>query len=257
MHIRRLTDKEKILNFLETDRLYAAYAIGDLEPELYKLTEWMGVDDAGELRAIALLYKGFDFPVLFLMGEPTGLASVLRLGMRPQRAYLTCKNRHMPTVKAFYRAETPIPMWRMTVQPSDFRAVHSSDVIALSPRHTEELQQLYAKGSAGAFSPTQLATGVFFGVRDWNRIVAAAGTHLVSPTYGVAAVGNVYTDEASRGCGYGTAITSAVVAELFRRGIRHVILNVAQTNIAAIRIYERLGFSKYCPFLEMMAARRR
>jgi predicted GNAT family acetyltransferase len=44
--------------------------------------------------------------------------------------------------------------------------------------------------------------------------------------------------------------TSAVVAELLQLGIRDVILNVNQDNATAIRIYERLGFERYCPFLE-------
>jgi predicted GNAT family acetyltransferase len=81
-------------------------------------------------------------------------------------------------------------------------------------------------------------------------LVAAAGTHLVSATYGVAAVGNVFTHPDHRGQGYGTVTTSAVVAELLRRGIRDVILNVGQDNAGAIGIYERLGFERYCPFLE-------
>ena len=31
-----LTDKAQILSYLETDRLYAAYAIGDLEPGMFE-----------------------------------------------------------------------------------------------------------------------------------------------------------------------------------------------------------------------------
>ena len=74
MHMRQLTDKTEILGFLETDRLYAAYAIGDLEPGLFAQSEWVGAEQAGQLRALALLYKGFDPPFLFLMGQPAGLA---------------------------------------------------------------------------------------------------------------------------------------------------------------------------------------
>ena len=58
-----------------------------------------------------------------------------------------------------------------------------------------------------------------------NRLVAVAGTHLVSPTYGVAAVGNVFTHPGHRRQGYASAATSAVVTELLDRGIQDVILN--------------------------------
>jgi RimJ/RimL family protein N-acetyltransferase len=249
-------DKEVILDYLKTDRSYAAYAIGDLQPELFGMTEWAGAENAGQIRAIALLYKGLDPPALFLMGEPAGLTSVLRLRMRPRRVYLTCREQHRPVVQAFYNTESASPMWRMTLTRRDFQPSHSPEVISLSPRHTEELKRLYAQGGGGAFSPIQLATGVFFGVRDRDRIVAAAGTHLVSLAYGVAAVGNVYTDRDFRGRGYGTSTTCAVVADLFQRGIRHIVLNVAQANAEAIRIYQTIGFTIYCPFVEMLALRK-
>jgi len=234
MHVRQLTDKQEILDYLETDRCYAAYAIGDLEPELFAHSQWAGAHEDGQVRAIALLYQGLDPPALLLMGEPSGL----------------------PVVQTFYRTEPPTRMWRMSLQPGDFRPVPLPEVAALSPRHTDALRRLYAQAGGLAFSPTQLATGVFYGVSDRGRIVAAAGTHLISPNYGIGAVGNVYTEEAYRGRGYGTATTSAVVTELLGRGIRNIILNVAQVNTTAIRLYERLGFTKYCPFLEMLAQRR-
>jgi RimJ/RimL family protein N-acetyltransferase len=256
MRVHRLTDKERILQFLETDRSYAAYAIGDLEPSLFRQTRWVGTELAGQLCTVALLFKGIDPPALFLMGDPAGLSAILHLRIRDRRVYVTCKPEHLPPVGAFYQAEEPIPMWRMTVQANEFRPVQSGDVAPLSPRHTEELERLYAQGGGMAFSPTQLATGVYFGVVEYGQVVAAAGTHLISPTYGLAAVGNVYTQDSRRGRGYGTATTSAVLAQLFERGIRHVFLNVAQANTIAIGIYERLGFTKSCAFLEMLAVRK-
>jgi RimJ/RimL family protein N-acetyltransferase len=255
MRARQLTDRQEILNFLESDRLYAAYAIGDLEPELFANSEWVAAADRGRMCAIALLFKGIDPPALFLMGETLGLAPILRLGLRQRRVYLTCREKHLPAVQAFYNTEAPIPMWRMTCQRSDFRPVSTAGTMALSPRHTDELKRLYLQGGGDAFSPLQLATGVFYGVRERGRLVAAAGTHLISPTYGVAAVGNVFTEAPCRGQGYGTATTSAVVSTLFRRGIRDVMLNVAQANRSAIGLYERLGFRRYCPFFEMLAVR--
>jgi predicted GNAT family acetyltransferase len=151
----------------------------------------------------------------------------------------------------------PIPMWRLTVTRSSFQPTQSPAVVSLSTRNTDQLERMYSEGGGGAFSPTQLTNGVFFGVHDRDQIVAVAGTHLVSPNYRLAAVGNVYTANGYRCRGYGSATTSAVVAELFRRGLDCVFLNVAQANAAAIRIYERLGFTKYCPFLEMLALRKR
>jgi predicted GNAT family acetyltransferase len=92
--------------------------------------------------------------------------------------------------------------------------------------------------------------GVYWGVVQGDRIVAAAGTHLVSDTHGVAAIGNVFTHPDLRGRGLGRAVTGAVLADLGSRGIRTVILNVSQSNAVAVRMYERLGFKRHCAFVE-------
>ena len=67
-----LTDKVQILAALQTDRLYAAYAIGDLEPELFAQCTWVGASEAGRVQALALHYRGLEPPALFLMGETGG-----------------------------------------------------------------------------------------------------------------------------------------------------------------------------------------
>jgi len=83
-----------------------------------------------------------------------------------------------------------------------------------------------------------------------------AGTHLVAPEEGVAAIGNVYTRPECRGRGLATRLTGAVAAELVRRGIPLVALNVCPENLPAMRAYRRLGFFKYCEFVEGLAVRR-
>jgi ribosomal protein S18 acetylase RimI-like enzyme len=47
-----------------------------------------------------------------------------------------------------------------------------------------------------------------------------------------------------------------VVAALLRRDIREIVLNVAQANAPALHVYEKLGFERYCPFLEGPATKR-
>lgn len=95
--------------------------------------------------------------------------------------------------------------------------------------------------------------GVFFGIREGEELVAVAGTHLVAPAEGVGAVGNIYTRRDRRGRGLAARATTAVANELLRRNVRTVALNVSKKNATAIRLYERLGFEKYCLFLEGLA----
>jgi GNAT superfamily N-acetyltransferase len=248
--ISALTDKSEILAYLETDRFYTAYAIGDLEPGMFEQCTWVGAEKAGQLQALALYFRGLKLPALLLMGHVDGLRAILEEGaLYPERAYLTCRAEHLAMVRYFYAWDEPIPMWRMVLQPARFQPIEGG-CIRLGPSHSDQLMALYACGEGNAFGPSQIQRGVFYGFFSDGCLAAAAGTHLVSPTYGVAAVGNVLTHPDYRGRGYGTASTSAVVAELLRLGIRDVILNVSQDNAVAIGIYERLGFERYCPFFE-------
>jgi predicted GNAT family acetyltransferase len=147
-------------------------------------------------------------------------------------------------------------MWRMALRPGSLLP-HGKDCLRLTAAHTDQLLELYALSELGAFSPTQVEQGVFYGVLLHGQLVAAAGTHLVSSTYGVAAMGNIFTHPEHRRRGYGTSATRAVSGELLRRGINDIVLNVSQANAGAIRIYERLGFERYCSFLEGPASARR
>ncbi len=246
---RKLTDKSEILAYLEADHLYAAYAIGDLEPGMFEQSTWAGAEAEGRLQALALYFRGLELPALFLIGDGHGLRAILGDVLRPERVYLTCRAEHLVTARDFYAWEEMTPMWRMVLRRARFRPAEG-ECLRLEPVHARQLTELYALSTGNAFSPAQMQHGVFYGALSDGDLVAAAGTHLVSPTYGVAAVGNVFTHPDYRGRGYGTVTTSAVVAELLRSGIRDVILNVNQDNATAIRIYERLGFERYCPFLE-------
>jgi RimJ/RimL family protein N-acetyltransferase len=249
-----LTERSPIYAYLETDRLYATYLIGDLEPGMYEQCRWVGARAEGRLHALALLYGGLTPPPLVLMGDRDGLHAILEGDYFPEQVYLTCRPENLDMTRALYAWERETLMWRMVLPPARFRHV-AGDCVPLTPAHAEQLTRLFTFGGGLAFSPEQIARGVFYGVFIEDQIVAVAGTHLVSPTYGVAGIGNIFVHPDCRGRGYGTAATSAVANELLRRGIRDVVLNVDQDNAPAIHVYEKLGFECYCPFYEGPAVR--
>ena len=76
-----------------------------------------------------------------------------------------------------------------------------------------------------------------------------------SRTESVAGVGNVFTRPDCRGQGLAQTVTSAVVMALKEAGIRTLGLNVEQTNPAAIRAYERIGFRAHFTYYEGLAER--
>jgi GNAT superfamily N-acetyltransferase len=253
-HTRTTADKAAILAFLERDRLYAAYAIGDLSPGLFEDSTWAIAERNGQVSALVLHYRGLTPPALFLMGANEGLSAILSCCLSPSKVYLSCRSTHLAVTRATYRWHEMIPMWRMVLRPALFRPVATA-CISLSLSHAVQLCDLYALGGGDAFTPAQLEQGVFYGIEMDDQIVAVAGTHLVSPEYGVAALGNIFTHPAYRGMGHGTTTTSAVISALLRAGIRDIVLNVSQANEAAVHLYEKLGFGRYCPFIEGPAER--
>jgi len=245
----KTTNKHTILPFLETDRLYAAYAIGDMEPDMFRQCTWALALRHGEPQALALHYRGLNPPALFLMGDDEGVEDLLAHELHPKRVYVTCREEHLSTAFQFYHWEEIEPMWRLVVRAEQFLPT-SGQCSRLTAADLDELRALYSRGGADAFAPSQLEKGVFYGVRSRGMLLSAAGTHLVSVNYGVAAVGNVFTHPEHRRQGWGRQVTSAVVHDLLVLGIRDVVLNINQENTGAVHTYESLGFIRYCPFVE-------
>ena len=251
----RLTaDRSKLLAYLDEDRPYAALAIGDLEPRLFADSTFAVAETDGRIGAMAMHYRGITPSPLQLMGDTDGLRAVLAERLRPEVAYVVARPEHVPVVEEYYDWGSPGLMSRMALRGDDFRG-EGGDCLRLTPADLDDLTAFYAKGGVNSFSPVHMERNVFYGLFEDGRLVAAAGTHLVSRTYGVAAVANVYTTPRRRGRGYGTATTSAVVHDLARQGIRDIVLTVGQGNDAAIRVYERLGFGGHCPIVAGLARR--
>ena len=250
MTIRRLTDRTEIQAYLETDRDYAAYALGDLDEGFFEKCTWRVAEEGDAIRALTLEYFGFAPPILFLMGAGDGVAALLAGLVQLDRAFVTAREEHLSALSQFYRWDKLEHMWRMVVRrPEGFpKPVRSCK--RLGADDVERLSALYSLGGGDAFSPTQVTQGVFYAIEQGEQLIAVAGTHLVSDVYSMGAVGNVMTHPDHRSHGCATLTTHAVCAELIRRGIKTVVLNVRQDNAPAIRVYEKLGFVRYCPFYE-------
>jgi len=249
MQVQRVADRRRLLAFLERDRLWAAYAIGDLEPGLFEHCEWGMAVEGGVDAALCLCFRGLEPPALFTMGVPAGIEAILRSGDWPSQVLILSQREHLPALETRYTLRGCETMLRMFVSRDGFCPATGA-ALPLDVSHLDELQALYRHGGGDAFAPYQLADGVYRGVRVDGELVAAAGTHLVAPTYGIAAIGNVFTQPKHRNRGYAQVCTSGVVEELFRRGIRDVVLNVAASNRPAVTAYTKLGFRVYCEYVE-------
>ena len=249
-------DRDNLLRILDEDRAFAAYAIGDLEPSLFDQCQWVVAEHDDGSHALALLFKGFEPPALVLFGDAQGITLILSAAMRPTEAYTVFAESHRPSLEAHYAMAETKRMLRMVWSEATPIPQPSPLAFRLSGARLAELQSLYRLYAEAHFSPYQLMQGIFYGVERDGRLVSVAGTHLVSCTYGVAAIGNVFTHPHYRGRGYAQACTAEVLREL-RGRVDTLVLNVGAENDAARHLYENLGFAPYCEFYEAMAYRKR
>lgn len=250
---RTLTDRGVLRRFLETDRLFAAYALCDLEDREFAKTRWGGAFEGDRLVAIAMEYSGLTPQPLFVMGEPDGIEAVLRDVIRPRAAYVAALEESLPAVETVYRLDSGPAMVRMWVDRARFRPF-PADVRRLLPADIGELNRLYQLGFASWLPSSSIADGVYYGVRVNGRLVAAAGTHVIGREARLAVVGNVLTHIDHRGRGYATAVTGAVTQELLR-SCDQVVLNVRSDNPPALQAYRRLGYTEHVRFEERLAHR--
>lgn len=250
---RQTTDRELLRTFLNEDRLYAAYAICDLEEREFGRTRWGAAFEGDELVAVGLEYTGPTPQPLFVMGSSDGIAAVLRDVIRPRAAYIAARHEMLPAIEAHYRVDPGPEMVRMWVDRAHFRP-YPATVERLLPVEIGELNRLYQLGFASWLPATAISDGVYYGMRVNGRLIAAAGTHVVSPTARLAVVGNVLTHTDFRGRGFATAVTGAVTAELLR-SCDQVVLNVRADNPPAINAYRHLGYTEHARFDERLIKR--
>ncbi len=252
--VRRLEEPGAIRRLLEPHRAYAAYALGQLDPHLFPLSRWWQAE-GGSARALLLHARGGLGQALFAIGEPAPLEALLRLHPGPRNAFATCQTEHLDVLRRYFFLSHEQPMLRMKVTAETFRAPQG-EARRLRGRDSGVVNRLYGtEGTVASYPSRQIEEGVYFGAYAGDRLVAVAGTHVVSRAHGVAVVGNVYTHPAYRDQGFGALVTGAVTAAALD-SCPLVVLSVDPQNHAALRAYEHLGYREECHLIEAPATRR-
>jgi ribosomal protein S18 acetylase RimI-like enzyme len=248
------TDRDLIRAFLDRDRIFAAYALADLEDRESGRARWGIARADGEVVALVLEYGGPSSQPLFIAGRDDGIDAILREVIRPTIAYVACLPANLAAVERRYRMEPGPQMVRMWVDRSTFRQVEYPGVERLGAVDVGELNRLYRLGFGSWLPPSAIAEGVYYGIRVNGRLVAAAGTHVIGRAGRIAVVGNVLTQPEFRGRGYAQATTAAVTAHLLEF-CDHVVLNVRSDNPPALNAYRRLGYAEHVRFEERLGHR--
>ncbi|WP_405089476.1 GNAT family N-acetyltransferase [Micromonospora sp. NBC_01392] len=255
MVVRAEHDRAVLAGLLGRDPVLHAYQLGDLDDFFWPYTSWFRSGDE-----VVLLYHGVELPTLLAFAAPDRVAALSGLlvaaaPVLPARLWAHLSPGLEATVARWYAVSDAAAHVRMALTDPGRLAAVPAVGEPLGRADLPLLRELYAVAYPGNwFDARMVDTGQYVGVRAGGRLVAVAGVHVFSPRWRVAAVGNVTTHPAVRGRGLAAGVVAALCGRL-RASVDHVTLNVRVDNVAAVRLYERLGFTQVAGFTECALTR--
>jgi ribosomal protein S18 acetylase RimI-like enzyme len=136
---------------------------------------------------------------------------------------------------------TPFPVLQMVwTDPLPIEAAAENEV-ELNMEHAAEMVALTDVAFPGFFRPDSPMLGRYIGIRQAQQLIAMAGERFRLP--GLREISGVCTRPGHTGKGY--------AAHLIRRLVQgagpgeRCFLHVAESNLRAIALYERMGFKRF------------
>lgn len=258
----QITDKDRLQEYLLAYPQMNLYHIGDLDDFFWPYTKWTARLDGETIAALALTYTGERPPVLLgiLNDNRAAMAALLQhlLPSLPDAVYTHLSPGLETIFQPHYTLRDHGEHYKMGLE--DLDALHQQDtsgVISLGEADLPRLEALYETAYPGNwFNPRMLQTNQYVGILEADgRLLCAAGVHVYSPRYKVAALGNITTLPEQRGHGLATKATAGLCKQLLK-SVDFVGLNVRTDNQAAIRAYQRVGFEIAGVYHEWMMERK-
>ena len=247
MTLVELRDRATIAAFFRRNAEAHVYELGDLDDFDWPHTRWFAWEQDGRLEQVALLYSEPSVPVLIAIAEDPDASMVPLLGellpALPGALYVHVSPPLLGVFRDRYTVESAEPHLKLALARTDLLAARAAAVDLLDEDDLLELDDLYRLAYPETwFTPRMLATGRYVGIRHDGRLACVAGVHVHSPTWRVAALGNVATLPELRGRGLARGACAALCLLLLEDGVETIALNVKADNDAAIAAYSLLGF---------------
>src|SRR3712207_270742 len=181
---------ETAFDVLSEDRIGNGYALADLESPFDQFVR-VAVARRGNATAACMVLRHPEFTAIVTHGDADGLDAILAAIDLPSSVQFGLRPHHLPVWQRYFTSPGPKEMARMAVTAETFRlpGQRATQPVRLAAGDAEAMLDLYAGYEESFFSPSQIGGGVFYGVREGGRLLAAAGTHIVALRAGIAAVG--------------------------------------------------------------------
>jgi GNAT superfamily N-acetyltransferase len=242
--MRVVSEPAELAQLFGRDRAAHAYGLADLESPLWDRSTWFRRDDA--TAGIVALGDGITTVYAISPADPVGSLSLVvdLLDEIPPGSMITGPVGLAAAVGVAVPINDLGPHVKCVLEHPE-RLPSATAAQPLTVEDFARVAKLHATDPGAAFVlEPMMADGTFVGINhpdDPDRLVAAAGTHVLSSTYEIAAVGAVFVDPTARGQGLGAIVAAGVCGRLEGR-VRTIGLNVDAGNSAARRTYERIGF---------------
>jgi ribosomal protein S18 acetylase RimI-like enzyme len=262
MEIKQITEKKAVQEFLLQDPYLHIYEMGDLQDKLYRNITWHAAVESGAIKALAMVYITHE-PILFVLEDknPGAAAFLLEkiLDKLPERIYCHLSKGLSDILGRKYKLDREGNFFKMKLTGDilvDASIKYPEYTYRLNVKDFEAVNEFLKRVNPKAFFVHgMLDTGKYFCIRKNNELICMAGVHLYSREYGVAAIGNIVTEEKYRGKGFAKSVTASLCRDLWG-GVKYIGLNVKTDNTPAIKAYERIGFTTHSEVEELRAVKK-
>ena len=253
-----ISDKKRLAAALRRYTDLNLYHIGDLDEFFWPHTRWHAAVQDDEIKAITLLYTAVTPPVLLaiLNDNQPEMHALLEdlIPQLPAEVYTHLSPGLEDMFRDRYHLHPHGLHYKMALTaptaPAQFAA---PDAFLLTEDDLPRINRLYDSAYPdNAFDPRMLQTGQCLGLEDDSgELTCIVGIHVYSPTYRVAALGNITTRPDMRGRGLATGLTAALCQQMLQT-VDTIGLNVLAGNPAAIKVYRKIGFEVIGEYGEWM-----
>jgi len=239
-------DRAKLAMWLRANLAMNAFPLCYLDSATWDCTRWLGLDDDGHLRAVALTYTGAGVTFVNVVGESSARSELLEAAaaadILPHSFLLSIEADVQEDVSIAGRTlEHVEDFFRMT--PPLIERAEASNLVRLTPSDAPRVKALLIEEGANPsafFHAHTLESGLYRGWIENARLVGIVGVHAWSEEQKIAVVGNLAVLPAMRRNGIARALMESIVAELQSRGW-DLAFNVRTDNHAALALYARMN----------------
>jgi len=248
--VRQVESPSELAELMSADRETHLYGLADLEEPFWSNSTWHRDGPA----VVGLVSTGGTWSTGYAMSRLAPEETLALLGdiqkSMPAGTWITGPIGMFRAMTRLRKVKDIGPHWRMILD--DLVDVDgASGAVSLSADDLEAVADLHGSDAGSAFFlPEMLDLYPYVGIWEQGRLVASAGTHVASRTYGVAAVGALITRPSHRGRGLAARALSALCSRLVS-DFETIGLNVETGNTAALRLYDRLGFRRVFQYEEI------